>query len=304
MRIVYELHNALSPAVGRRNGPVRLSSGSFRHYAFLYVEYRKSEFRPRSISDRVRFFLHTGIWPYGAFSGFPGDSSTAAYTIMIHPGGVVQWHPERLLKEMDTACREQIEITLENVLTDAEIPVPAVLYATRLVHMITVPNRSKLDNSQRLKSALEAVDLRFVKDSLQPWRMISSERGVGSMADRMRISLPLSEFFPEKAGELRNILEGMEVETISVGELLRQSLRRDVEIPDVGEADSVEVVELCVALGDVIEVDDPIVIIESDKASMEVLSPFAGTLHDFNVQPGDLVNAGDIVATVISKPDG
>ena len=72
----------------------------------------------------------------------------------------------------------------------------------------------------------------------------------------------------------------------------------DIVIPDIGEAEDVEVIELCVAPGDTVEVDDPLIVIESDKASMEVPSPFAGTLRDLKVVLGDEVNAGDVIATV------
>ena len=72
----------------------------------------------------------------------------------------------------------------------------------------------------------------------------------------------------------------------------------DIVIPDIGEAEDVEVIELCVAPGDTVEVDDPLIVIESDKASMEVPSPFAGTLRDLKVVIGDEVNAGDVIATI------
>ena len=78
----------------------------------------------------------------------------------------------------------------------------------------------------------------------------------------------------------------------------------DVVIPDIGEAEDVEVIELCVAHGDAIEVDDPLIVIESDKASMEVPSPFAGTLRDLKVGLGDVVNTGDVIATIAAQADG
>ena len=75
----------------------------------------------------------------------------------------------------------------------------------------------------------------------------------------------------------------------------------DVVVPDIGEAEDVEVIELCAAPGDPIAVDDPLIVIESDKASMEVPSPFAGTLGDLRVALGDVVNAGDVIATVLLR---
>ena len=78
----------------------------------------------------------------------------------------------------------------------------------------------------------------------------------------------------------------------------------DVVIPDIGEAEDVEVIELCVTPGDAVEMDDPLIVIESDKASMEVPSPFAGTLRHLKVVLGDLVNAGDVIATIAGEADG
>ena len=75
----------------------------------------------------------------------------------------------------------------------------------------------------------------------------------------------------------------------------------DVVIPDIGEAEDVEVIELCLGPGDDVEVDDPLIVIESDKASMEVPSPFAGTLRDLKVVLGDVVNAGDVIATILLR---
>lgn len=79
---------------------------------------------------------------------------------------------------------------------------------------------------------------------------------------------------------------------------------RDVPIPDIGEAEDMEVIELCVEPGEVIDMDDPLIVIESDEMFMEVPSPFSGWLRDLKVTPGDLVNAGDVIATIAVKSDG
>ncbi|MCH2097653.1 MAG: dihydrolipoamide acetyltransferase, partial [Pseudomonadales bacterium] len=52
----------------------------------------------------------------------------------------------------------------------------------------------------------------------------------------------------------------------------------EIRIPDIGDAGDVEVIELCVAPGDAVSIDDPLIVIESDKASMEVPSTVAGTV--------------------------
>jgi pyruvate dehydrogenase E2 component (dihydrolipoamide acetyltransferase) len=75
----------------------------------------------------------------------------------------------------------------------------------------------------------------------------------------------------------------------------------DIVIPGLGDIDEVEVIELCVAVGDVVEVDDAIIVIESDKASMELPSPAAGTITELKVALGDRVGEGHVVAVMAAS---
>ncbi len=68
-----------------------------------------------------------------------------------------------------------------------------------------------------------------------------------------------------------------------------------VLVPDVGEADNIEVVELLVSVGDTVAKDDSLVVLESDKASMEIPSPFAGVITAIRVKVGDTVDEGDLI---------
>jgi pyruvate dehydrogenase E2 component (dihydrolipoamide acetyltransferase) len=76
-------------------------------------------------------------------------------------------------------------------------------------------------------------------------------------------------------------------------------------VPDVGEAEDVEVIELLVAVGDVIDANTSLVVLESDKASMEIPSPCAGTIKSFSVSEGDKVSEGSLLAEIetIEKAD-
>jgi pyruvate dehydrogenase E2 component (dihydrolipoamide acetyltransferase) len=65
-----------------------------------------------------------------------------------------------------------------------------------------------------------------------------------------------------------------------------------VAIPDLGTSDAVDVIELCVAVGDRVAEGDSIVVLESDKASMEVPSPKAGVVRALKVKVGDKVTQG------------
>lgn len=72
----------------------------------------------------------------------------------------------------------------------------------------------------------------------------------------------------------------------------------DIRIPDIGDAEDVEVVELCVAVGTEVHEDDALIVIESDKASMEVPSPVAGRIVRLDVDIGDKVVEGQVIAGV------
>jgi len=73
---------------------------------------------------------------------------------------------------------------------------------------------------------------------------------------------------------------------------------KDILVPDIGDFDGVEVIEIMVTAGDSIDVEDPIVSLESDKAAMEIPSPFAGTVKDIKVNIGDKVSEGSLLITV------
>ena len=69
----------------------------------------------------------------------------------------------------------------------------------------------------------------------------------------------------------------------------------DVVVPDIGDFDEVDVVEVLVTVGDTVAVDDSLVTLESDKASMEVPSTAAGTVREIVVAVGDQVGEGAVI---------
>ncbi|RUO42908.1 dihydrolipoyllysine-residue acetyltransferase [Aliidiomarina taiwanensis] len=76
----------------------------------------------------------------------------------------------------------------------------------------------------------------------------------------------------------------------------------EVKVPDVG-GDEVEVIEVLVSAGDDIEVEDGLVTVETDKASMDIPSPIAGTVKELKVAVGDKLNQGDLLALVASAAE-
>ena len=73
---------------------------------------------------------------------------------------------------------------------------------------------------------------------------------------------------------------------------------KDILVPDIGDFDGVEVIEIMVTAGDAINIEDPIVSLESDKAAMEIPSPFAGTVKEVKVNLGDQVSEGSLLITI------
>lgn len=70
---------------------------------------------------------------------------------------------------------------------------------------------------------------------------------------------------------------------------------QEIKVPDLGGADEVEVIEVLVSQGDSVEEEDPILTVESDKASVELPSPGAGKITKITVKVGDKVKEGDVV---------
>ncbi len=73
---------------------------------------------------------------------------------------------------------------------------------------------------------------------------------------------------------------------------------KNIELPDIGDFDEVEVIEILVSVGDKIDADDSIITLESDKASMEIPTPSAGTVTKIDVNIGDKIKQGDSVLSI------
>ena len=72
----------------------------------------------------------------------------------------------------------------------------------------------------------------------------------------------------------------------------------DLLIPSLGDIEEVEVIELCIAPGSSVSAGDTLIVIESDKASMDVPAEFDGVLESFAVQVGDRVAEGALIGVM------
>src|SRR5690242_17140320 len=72
----------------------------------------------------------------------------------------------------------------------------------------------------------------------------------------------------------------------------------EVKVPDIGDFRDIPVIEVLVKPGDVVGIDDSLITLESDKATMDVPSPAAGVVRDLRVRAGDKVSEGSVVLTL------
>ena len=73
---------------------------------------------------------------------------------------------------------------------------------------------------------------------------------------------------------------------------------QDILVPDIGDFDNVDVIEVLVAPGDTVDIESPLITLESDKATMDVPSPIAGKVTEIRIAVGDQVSQGTLVAKV------
>src|SRR5258708_28747095 len=74
----------------------------------------------------------------------------------------------------------------------------------------------------------------------------------------------------------------------------------EVKVPDIGDFKDVPVIEVFVKPGDAVKAEDSLVTLESDKATMDVPAPSAGTVKELKVKLGDKVSEGNLILTLDS----
>ena len=76
---------------------------------------------------------------------------------------------------------------------------------------------------------------------------------------------------------------------------------KKIHIPNIGDFDSVEVIEIMVKVGDKINIEDSLITVESDKASMDIPSPASGLIKSLNIKEGDEVKEGSLILSIDSE---
>ncbi|MEX1667563.1 dihydrolipoyllysine-residue acetyltransferase [Zhongshania guokunii] len=116
------------------------------------------------------------------------------------------------------------------------------------------------------------------------------ELEVETKAEAKEEATPAASAAPEKTAPVAEPAQPAKQE--------KGSAREMIKVPDVGSSDGIDVIEVCVAVGDVISEGDSLVVLESDKASMEVPSPFSGKITKIVMKVGDSAKLGAEIAEI------
>src|ERR1700722_1487733 len=74
----------------------------------------------------------------------------------------------------------------------------------------------------------------------------------------------------------------------------------DIKVPDIGDFKDVPVIEIYVKVGDTVKAEDPLISLESDKATMDVPAPLGGVVEEIRIKLGDTVNEGSIIMSLVT----
>jgi len=114
----------------------------------------------------------------------------------------------------------------------------------------------------------------------------------------------------QEAEETEKVVEPEPLESVSVSASAKTPAQKTtqeektISVPDVGDAKDIMVTEILVKPGDIIGNEDSIVVLESDKASMEIPTPFAGEVLEVLIKEGQEVNEGDAIIKLKASVEG
>ena len=187
---------------------------------------------------------------------------------------------ELFVKVGDRIEADQSILTLESDKASMEIPAPKAGVVKAL----------KVKLGDRLKEGDELLEL-------------ESEDGQGTKAPAQAAAEPAGAAAGGPADEAEAPTPaGDENASASASEGESQ----EIKVPDIGSSGKASVIEISVNAGDTIEAEQPLITLESDKASMEIPSPAAGVVESISVKVGDEVGTGDLILVLkgaaASKP--
>ncbi|WP_181297918.1 dihydrolipoyllysine-residue acetyltransferase [Pseudomonas sp. Q2-TVG4-2] len=175
---------------------------------------------------------------------------------------------ELFVKVGDRIEADQSILTLESDKASMEIPAPKAGVVKSL----------KVKLGDRLKEGDELLELESEEGQEEAPAQAAAEpagAATGGPADEAEASTPPGDDDPSASAE--------------------EGESQEIKVPDIGSSGKASVLEISVTPGDTIAAEQPLITLESDKASMEIPSPAAGVVESISVKVGDEVGTGDLI---------
>ena len=189
---------------------------------------------------------------------------------------------EVLVKPGDTINADQSLLTVESDKASMEIPSSAA----GVVKAVRVQLGDKVKQGSVVLS-LETADTAAPADVSAPKAALSQQEPAPVAINS--VALPTTSLVVEPTASLAS--PAAPAGPSSAGPI-------EIRVPDIGDFKDVTVIEVLVSVGDAIKVEQSLVTVESDKASMEIPASSAGVLKEITVKLGDTINIGDLLAVL------
>ena len=178
---------------------------------------------------------------------------------------------EVLVKDGDTVAREDGLITLETDKASMDIPAPE----SGVIEKLTIGVGDKVSSGD-----------------------VIGQLATETAADESDDDAPESEAGEADDDGQETAAEPTGDTTVLAGRPIRSGGKQTLVVPDLGDFEDVEVIEVHVAAGDTVNLEDSLITLETDKAAMDVPAVTAGTIDEVLVKVGDRVSAGSSVAVI------
>ena len=212
-----------------------------------------------------------------------GDTDVDLIEVMVNVGDVVEVEDGLITLETEKASMD-VPTTHAGVIKEILVEVGAKVNSGDLIARIEIEDEAAATVEEVTAAAPAAVsespvaveEVSSTVDSNEPMDLKSAE------AELQAISASNAEISCQFVNE----------QTIC-------SVIEEVFIPDLGGDKDVDLIDIMVSVGDVVEFDDGLVTLETEKASMDVPAPFAGEILEILVEVGAKVNTGDLIAKMV-----
>lgn len=185
-----------------------------------------------------------------------------------------------------------IEVTVPDIGTDDEVDIIDILVAVG-------DTVSKEDGLITLETDKATMDVPCPEDGVvkEIKVAVGGKVGQGSLVllletGAAQAEAPVASAAPAPAVEAASAATSAPVAAAATSEV------KDVEVPDIGTDEQVDVIDILVAVGDTVEAEQGLITLETDKATMDVPAPFAGVVKSLTVENGGKVGTGSIIATI------